>query len=309
MLRGLLLLGATLLFVGLGGASSHVRNGRIAFEHITKSNHTEIYSMTAHGTNRHLLTPTRWAAGRSPGYSPRGRRIVYVSGYNPSDLWTMHSDGSHRRPLTHTTQIDETGPDWSPDGKEIAFAATGRGGAGIFVIGIDGRDRRQLTNGGDTDPSWSPDGSEIAFDRYDAATQTFGIWVVPAGGGTPRDLSSDPGISDLEPDWSPDGTRILFASDRPDTSQLDLWTMNAAGGDLRRVTSTPARYERGPVWSPDGRWIVYAAEGSSAGGWRYTLYGSQLYVSRADGSGRRKITHACGGCMIANYQPSWQPLP
>jgi hypothetical protein len=41
------------------------------------------------------------------------------------------------------------------------------------------------------------------FQRYDAATQTDTILVVPAGGGTPTSLSSVPGISDLEPAWEP----------------------------------------------------------------------------------------------------------
>jgi Tol biopolymer transport system component len=305
MLRGLLLLAATLPIAGPdGAAASHVHNGRIAFEHSAESGHTEIYSMTAHGTKRHLLTRTRLRSSRSPAYSPRGRRIVYVSGYHAPDLWTMHSDGSHKLPLTHTTQVEESDPDWSPDGKEIVFAATGRGAEGIFLIGTDGSQRRQLTSGADGDPSWSPGGSEIAFDRYDAGTQTFSIFVVPAGGGTPKDLSTGPGISDLQPDWSPDGSRILFVSDRPDTFQLDLWTMNADGSELQRVTDTPSRDERVPAWSPDGRRIVYSGLGSFHG-----ASSSQIYVSDANGANRRILTHACGACAIINDEPSWQPLP
>ena len=308
MLRGLLLLGATLPLVGLGGGSaSHVRNGRIAFEHIAESSrHTAIYSMTALGTKRQLLTPNRQRASGSPTYSPSGRRIAYVSRH-PPDLWTMNSDGSHTLRLTHTSGIVETDPDWSPDGKEIAFAASGRGAEGIFVLGADGKDPRQLTNEFDSQPSWSPDGTKIAFDRWNPGTGTVSILVVPTGGGTPRVLNSHlhhPGISDLDPDWSPDGSRILFASDRPGTFQLDLWTMSADGGDLRRVTNTAGRDEHDAVWSPNGRWIAYVGESSSHGASSH-----QLYVSRANGSSVRRITHACGKCAIVNDDPSWQPLP
>lgn len=161
-----------------------------------------------------------------------------------------------------------------------------------------------MTTGSDDGPAWSPDGKEIAFERADQATQTTGIFVVPTTGGTPTDLSSLPRASDLEPAWSPDGSRILFVSDRPDQTQLDLWVMNADGSDVQRVTNTPSRDERDPAWSPDGRWIVYSANGSF-----YGASSSQIYVSRANGSDRRILTHACGECAYINNDPSWQPLP
>ena len=310
MLRGSLLAAALLALVGSGarhasGASpSPPRNGRIAFEHIGESGGGEIYSMTAHGTRRRLLTHSRKQSSRSPAYSPKGRRIAFVVAYKQSDLWLMRSDGRHRRPLTHTGDVDEADPDWSPDGKELVFSVTRPASLeGIWVIGVDGRHRRRLTTGTDANPSWSPDGTEIAFDRYDDASQIHSILVVPAEGGTPTDLSSDPGISDLQPDWSPDGSRILFTSDRPDTFQLDLWTMKPDGSDARRVTSTPGRDEHDPNWSPDGRRIAYVGESSSHGASSY-----QLYVSRPNGSSRRVITHACGKCAIINDDPSWQPL-
>jgi dipeptidyl aminopeptidase/acylaminoacyl peptidase len=173
-------------------------------------------------------------------------------------------------------------------------------------VGANGRGRRRLTNGADSNPSWSPDGTEIAFDRYDDPTQTFNIFVVPAGGGTPTDLSGGfhpGGISDLQPDWSPDGSRILFTSDRPDTFRSDLWTMNPDGSNVRQVTNTQDLDEHDATWSPDGRWIAYTAEGKG-GADSY-----QLYVSRPDGSSRHILTHSCGTCAIINDEPTWQPLP
>ena len=304
MLRGSLLAAAMLTLLGFTSGTGHVRNGRIAFEHIG-GGPGRIYSMTAQGTMRRLLTPGRKASGRSPAYSPNGRRIVFVSSFRQSDLWTMRSDGSHKHRLTRTPGVDETDPAWSPDGKEIVFAVSRPAAQqGIWIIGADGTQRRQLTNGADADPSWSPDGSELAFDRSDAATEIVNIFVVPAGGGAPTDLSNDPGISDLQPDWSPDGSRILFTSDRPDTFQLDLWTMSPDGTNAQRVTDTPARDEHDPVWSPEAREIAYVGQSSSHGASSY-----QLYVSRVDGTGRRITTHARGECAIVNDEPSWQPLP
>jgi Tol biopolymer transport system component len=112
---------------------------------------------------------------------------------------------------------------------------------------------------------------------------------------------------DADPAWSPDGGRILFVSDRGDPAesadQLDLWTMKPDGSGVRPVTRTQSRDESGVAWSPDGRRIAYSGMGTFHG-----ASSSQLYVSNADGSSRRILSHACGDCAYVNEEPSWQPL-
>ncbi len=299
---------AALVALGLAGrgssAESSPRNGRIAYEHVGNGDRFQIYTATSTGAHRHPLTTSHRYSSYDPSYAPRGRRIVFVRASKQRDLWTMHADGTHKRDLTSTAHVDEIDPAWSPDGEEIAFAVESPAALqGIWAVGIDRTGSHQITSGDDTHPSWSPDGSKIAFQRYDTATQIDSIFVVPAAGGTATDLSSDPSVSDLQPAWSPDGSQILFASDRPDTFQLDLWTMNPDGSNVQRITNTPDRDEHDPAWSPNGRRIVYVGESSSHGASSY-----QLYVSNADGSNRRIITHACGECAYINDDPSWQPL-
>lgn len=305
-LVGLAVLAALRLAGPGSGAGPSLRNGRIAYDHLGASvNRFQIYAVTSAGTQRRQLTRSRTYSSFAPSYSPGGRTIVYVRSFKQSDLWVMNAAGTRHRSLTRTKTIRETDPAWSPDGKQIVFAVESPAAQrGIWVVGVDGHGRRRLTNGVDAFPSWSPDGSEIAFDRYDHSTQLSSIYIVPAGGGTPTNLSSDPGASDLEPAWSPDGRRILFASDRPDRLQLDLWVMRADGSDVVRITNTPSRDERDGVWSPDGRRIVYSGQGSNHGS-----SSSQIYVSNANGTHRRVLSHACGECAIGNDQPTWQPLP
>jgi Tol biopolymer transport system component len=304
MLRGSLLAAALLPLVGLGSGAGHVRNGRIAYVHVGNGKRFQIYTATATGAHRHPLTASHRYSSYEPAYAPRGKRIAFVRAYKQSDLWTMNADGSHKRNLTSTAHVDEIAPAWSPDGKELVFAVESPAALqGIWVVGVDGRGSRQVTNGDDTRPNWSPDGSTIALQRYDAATQIDSVLVVPAAGGTTTTLSGEPAVSDLDPAWSPDGSHILFVSDRPDTFQLDLWVMSADGSNVQRVTNTPNRDEHDPAWSPDGRRIVYSGMGSFHG-----ASSSQLYVSKADGTNRRVLTHACGECAYVNDWPSWQPL-
>lgn len=310
MLRGLLLVAAVASLAAVGaqaaGSAEQSRTAVIAFAHLgADARRFQIFTVAPSGTHLRQLTRSRRFSSLSPSFSPNGKRIVFVRAHKHDDLWTMTASGSHPRRLTRTKQIDETDPAWSPDGKEIAFAVEKpTTDAGIWVVGRDGRHRLRLTTGGDTHPTWSPDGSEIAFQRYSDAPggQWWQIYVVPSAGGTATNLTDDLGLEDLQPAWSPDGTRILFASVPTDGYELDLWVMNADGSRRRQVTDTTARDEHDPAWSPDGRRIVYVGESSSHGAASY-----QLYVSRADGSHRRVITHACGACAIINDEPTWQP--
>jgi Tol biopolymer transport system component len=312
-MRAPVLVAALLALLALGAQRSDgaavTRNGRIAYEHVGNGNRFQIYTVTATGEHRtHLTTGHRYSSF-DPSYAPRGKRIVFVRSFKQSDLWTMDADGAHQRPLTSTAGVDELDPSWSPTGKEVVFAVSSPASLhGLWVIGSDGSDRRQLTTGVDTGPSWSPDGSRVAFTRGEA------IWIVPAAGGTPTQVTSPGTDSDGEPyfdgdpRWSPDGSRILFVSDRGDPAesadQLDLWVMNADGSDLRHVTNTQSRDELDAAWSPDGERIVYSSRGTFHG-----ASSSQIYVSAANGKNRRILTHACGECAWINDDPSWQPLP
>jgi len=324
MLRGSLLAAALITLLSIGSGTEHVRNGRIAYAHLGDGKGFQIYSMTADGRRRHPLTTGHRYSGYFPAYAPRGKRIAFVRGKDAPDIWTMNADGTHKRALTAGKSLaGSIEPAWSPDGKWIAFAVVGWP-MGIWLVRADGTGTPvQLTSEEDRNPAWSPDGSEIAFNRDQASPDDGEILVVPASGGTPMTLSSDPGVySDLEPAWSPDGTKILFVSDRPDSDQtdgfqLDLWVMNADGSDVRRVTNTPKRDESDPAWSPDGRRIVYSGVGAasasrpdSAIGIVSSHGGSQIYVSNGDGSNRHKLTHACtlAECAQITDHPTWRPL-
>ena len=88
----------------------------------------------------------------APAWSPDGTRLAFesylddVSGY---DIFIVDAEGTNQQRLAELPG-SEQGPEWSPDGNTIAFA---RGG-GIYMIGSDGTNLRQVTYGSDGRPSW-----------------------------------------------------------------------------------------------------------------------------------------------------------
>src|SRR5436190_2010611 len=65
-------------------------------------------------------------------------------------------------------------------------------------------------------PAISPDAREIAF------VSGGDIWIVPAGGGDARLLTSH-AANESRPMYSPDGKRLAFMSDR--AGSVDIWIL------------------------------------------------------------------------------------
>jgi Tol biopolymer transport system component len=110
-----------------------------------------------------------------------------------------------------------------------------------------------------TDLQLSPDGMTIAYvvTVMDKAANrgASDIWVMPARGGEPRRLTSNP-AADMDPRWSPDGGRIAFISTRSGSPQI--WTIDLSGGEAVQLTrlSTGAS---GVAWSPKGTHLAFVS--------------------------------------------------
>jgi Tol biopolymer transport system component len=104
----------------------------------------------------------------------------------------------------------------------------------------------------------------------------------------------------VHPNWSPDGARIAFASDRD--GNFELYTIAPDGTGLSRLTFSARQQEDNPNWSPDGRLIVHDACVSPT----YPCPGSpnyEIFVMRADGSSRRRLTND----PSIDWNPAWSP--
>lgn len=166
-------------------------------------------------------------------------------------------------------------PSLSSDGNLVAYSSDHQGSFEIYVKSLTpgGRELQVTSDGAQNfQPAWSPDGRLIAYHSY-----RRGIWVIPALGGSTRQLTE----FGSSPSWSPDGSRVAFQSQgivdfgaAPSGTQSNstIWTVSANGGHPTPITQVgePPGGHGSCSWSPDGARIVFSAQNSiwsaSAGG-------------------------------------------
>ena len=228
----------------------------------------------------------------SPGWSPDGRKIAFVSGRDGGilDIYVMDADGRNLTRLTD--EGSNQSPSWSPDGTRLVFTTGSADGEGqaIYVMDADGGNWTRLTfRGAYSSPVWSPDGRKIAFVSAPSPNANHEIYVMDADGSNPTRLT-DAGWNG-SPVWSPDGRKIAFQSNlgTGETTGFDIYVMNADGSELTRLTDTGNNSS--PSWSPDGTQIAFVSEG-------------EIYVMDADGGNRTRLTAQDVG---TNLDPSWSP--
>ena len=182
-----------------------------------------------------------------------------------------NNSSSNNAGLVRPTQITtwagfDCYPSLSPDGNSIAYSSDRSGHFEIYIKQLTPGGREvQLTSDGSEnfEPSWSPDGKLIAY----ASKLHGGVWVVPALGGSARQLTE----TGSYPSWSPDGSQIAFQSSAvgddfgsiasgaltPSTIRV----VSSQGGEAKQITQVgnPTGGHGSASWSPDGKRIVFAS--------------------------------------------------
>ena len=145
---------------------------------------------------------------------------------------------------------------------------------------------------------FSPDGKWIAFTgQYDGDEQ---VYVIPATGGVPRQLTFYPARGPLTPrwgydnqvyGWSPDGKSVLFRSLREhfDLGDSRLYTVNVEGGMPQPL---PMPKSGAGDFAPDQKKVVYSPLFRDFRTWkRYSGgWAQQLYIFDLSSHAAEKIT-------------------
>lgn len=177
------------------------------------------------------------------------------------------SAGLRPVPLTALPGL-EYDPAFSPDGTRIAFLRTpdpvdGTGMA-LHVQLVGTESSLRLTDGPADfgrpiqSPTWSPDGTELAYLRWRSG-EGWGIYRVPALGGSERKLLVLGRTNVLGLAWSPDGRWLALGLASADDGPLALHRIDLETLERERLTAPPATVggDRLPAWSPDGGSLAF----------------------------------------------------
>jgi acylaminoacyl-peptidase len=269
------------------------------------------------------------------GWNDRMKDAMYTN------LWLAPVDGKAPRPLTDGPYKDSA-PRWSPDGTRIAYVSNRSGKPQIRLRWMDTGRETEITQleEAPANVAWSPDGRSLAFTARVPAKPEWSvhmpgkpegavwapppivvtrlrwrndgaglvrpgyshIFVVPADGGAPRQISSGDFDHRGEPAWMPDGRSIVASARRSADADYflegdEIYSFDTKTSETKQLTNHPGPDE-GPVPSPDGTRIAFT--GNDYKLQSYLL--RKLYVMNADGSRVRCLSGIHDRDVV---QPRW----
>jgi dipeptidyl aminopeptidase/acylaminoacyl peptidase len=246
-----------------------------------------------------------------------------------TNLWTVSLDGTKHMPLL-SSKDSHYGAVFSPDGSKMAYLSGKEGATQIYVRDMASGMTARVTDVAmrPNSLSFSPDGQQLAFAMFtpskpkslfslsfkpkDAAwaedaqyiDQTLfqrdgagmnrpgnmQVYVVPAFGGTPRQITSGDFDYGGQLMWSQSGSHIVMSANvRADSDfdifNSDLLSVNVKDGSVSKLTDATGP-ENNPSLSPDGKLIAFT--GFDDNGKSNQI--ERLYVMNTDGSNVKDLT-------------------
>jgi len=154
-----------------------------------------------------------------PEWADGGTKVVFNRVYKTedgADILIANIDGSNET-MVETERGWNTYAAMTPDAKRLVYRGTveeTRDGesvqnSDVFSSRIDGSDRNRLTDDPAFDgwPAISPDGGTIAF-ASSRSGEANHIYLMPVGGGGPRQITFGDKFHYTQPAWSADGTKL-----------------------------------------------------------------------------------------------------
>lgn len=151
-------------------------------------------------------------------YSPDGNKIAYSSKKSDQQakIVIIDQQGVHIKTLVDYS-FRSFYPRWSADGKTLLFFSrheTNNNDDEVYTIGIDGKDKKRLTNWPKHNfcPSWSNDGNKIAY-ATSMENSRSEIYVMDANGENQIRITHNED-GDTLPNWAPGDEKLLITGYR-----------------------------------------------------------------------------------------------
>jgi Tol biopolymer transport system component len=185
----------------------------------------------------------------APVPSPDGKRLFVGSYQQRSEM--VRYDSKSRAFVPFLSGASVEGLNFSRDGKWITYVSYPE--RTLWRSAVDGEQRLQLTTPPMQValPRWSPDGTRIVF-MGEYPEKPSRIYMLPAEGGAPEQLTTGEKATGYDPTWSPDGESLALGG--IPGSELVIHILNLRTHQITTLPRSAGLYS--PRWSPDGRYIA-----------------------------------------------------
>ncbi|MGH9803458.1 MAG: TolB family protein, partial [Blastocatellia bacterium] len=257
---------------------------------------SNLWIVNVDGTDHRPLTTGNFN-DTSPRWSPDGKQLAYISNRaempgSQSQIYRRWMDTGETAKLTNLTQ-SPSGLNWSPDGKWLSFAMlVPEAPASIIKMPAAPEGAKWA------EPAKVIDKLVYRYNGVGYLKPGYNqLFVLPAEGGTPRQVSSGKfhhgggqvwGASDAV--WTPDGKSLIISINRNDNYEIesrdtDVIEYSVADSAVKKLTSRKGP-DGSPQVSPDGKLIAYLGFEDKFQGYQVT----RLNLMNRDGSNQRVIS-------------------
>jgi dipeptidyl aminopeptidase/acylaminoacyl peptidase len=252
---------------------------------MTDKRYSNIRIINFDGTGHRPLTGGKFNDS-SPCWSADGRQLIYVSNKDGSaQVYKRWMDTGQTVVLSNLQQSPGS-LSWSPDGKWIAFTANVPSKPRTIIKMPEPPKGAEWAK-----PAKVIDRLNFRFNRsgYSYGERYSHLFVMPAEGGTPRQLSGGDFNHNGPLTWTPDSKYIILSANRRKDHEIefrdtDIYRFSTADGTIKALTDRRGP-DSSPVVSPNGKTIAYIGFDDRYQGFQLR----QLYVMNPDGSGSRVV--------------------
>nr|WP_241974353.1 S9 family peptidase [Aliidiomarina minuta] len=195
-----------------------------------------------------------------PRWSPDGSRIAFISNQSGRNQIHVHWLEQNKTARVSSLNKNAASITWSPDGTQIAFSQEVKAPQTEYAGKVH---RPQKPEGAE----WSPTPVIIERTEYQANGRGMlesayrHLFVVPAEGGSARQLTEGNFNHGGQLAWTSDSEAIVFSANRVDdweyvTREANLFKVALVDGELTQLTDESGQQSH-PVFSPDGQQLAY----------------------------------------------------